>query len=381
MPSDHDACSCAPEQSQQKEKGCQAAKTKPKTNSPKSNPTVKKKVKSKKKDEISADAILAKIAELEAGKGEASVVPEKSAPLQTTASPKMGLHIPSDLREKYLNQVALTARERREIALHQSKIDQLVKEKDGILSQISKVEEKKQKLDTLCKQLQARNKEILESVRERGEDEQGLRKELSEKFSSTITDITAKMEMQQTERLKMAEENDQLRVKIEEMKDVILSREDTFKALHEKKEAEVQKLQQKLKDVEVKAVEEESKFEEWKNEIAGQSVVVDSLRDQLQNYSGKFEAFQSTLSKSNPVFQSYKLEMDMITKRIRLLDHENQQLRLKTLKTDHSILDLFEERNKDMSKLSKLEEQNATLQQLAKDLNAQRAELKLKAQK
>ncbi len=47
-----------------------------------------------------------------------------------------------------------------------------------------------------------------EGVRERGEAEQQRRRELSEKFSETIADITVRMEKQQQERLQMASEND-----------------------------------------------------------------------------------------------------------------------------------------------------------------------------
>ena len=48
-----------------------------------------------------------------------------------------------------------------------------------------------------------------EGVRERGEEDQGKRRELSEKFSTTINEITARMESQQQERLRVAGENDQ----------------------------------------------------------------------------------------------------------------------------------------------------------------------------
>lgn len=40
--------------------------------------------------------------------------------------------------------------------------------------------------------------------------------------------------------------------------------------------------------------------------------MVEDLRNQLQVYSSKFELFQSTLAKSNPVFLTYKLEMDKV---------------------------------------------------------------------
>eukprot|EP00276_Gloeochaete_wittrockiana_P023406 CAMPEP_0184366002 /NCGR_PEP_ID=MMETSP1089-20130417/151510_1 /TAXON_ID=38269 ORGANISM="Gloeochaete wittrockiana, Strain SAG46.84" /NCGR_SAMPLE_ID=MMETSP1089 /ASSEMBLY_ACC=CAM_ASM_000445 /LENGTH=47 /DNA_ID= /DNA_START= /DNA_END= /DNA_ORIENTATION= len=38
------------------------------------------------------------------------------------------------------------------------------------------------------------------------------------------------------------------------------------------------------------------------------------LRQQLAIYTEKFEQFQETLSKSNEVFSSFKLEMEKMTK-------------------------------------------------------------------
>lgn len=372
MPSDHEPC-CEHGHSCRHEGG----KSKAKAPSPKTpGSSTKKKGRGKKKDEFSSDALLAKIAELEASQAESSVPMPPPVILPPELTANIGRHIPADLRDKYLTQVAHTEWERQQIQGYQNKIAAIQKEREDILAEIAKVDDSRQKLDSLCKQLQARNKEVLEGVRERGEEEQQKRKALSEQFSTTIADITARMEVQQKERLRMAAENDGLRQQIEGMKDTILAREAVFKGQAERKDVELQALQKRLEDGEVHALADAQKFEDWRLSTEEQGTVIDDLRAQLQLYNLKFERFQTTLTKSNPVFVDYKVEMEKVSKRIRQLDTDNQQLRLTVARADLQIVDFAEQRAKAMNKATKLELENEDLQALAKRLTAERARLK-----
>ena len=61
-------------------------------------------------------------------------------------------------------------------------------------------------------------------------------------------------------------------------------------------------------------------------------------------YTEKFEEFQTTLTKSNEVFATFKRDMDTMTKTIRKLEKESHTWKTRWENTNHSLLKMVEER-------------------------------------
>jgi len=61
------------------------------------------------------------------------------------------------------------------------------------------------------------------------------------------------------------------------------------------------------------------------------------LKSQVTLYTQKYEEFQSTLSKSNQVFESFRAEMDKLTKKIKKLEQENAQWKNKLEASEASV--------------------------------------------
>lgn len=61
------------------------------------------------------------------------------------------------------------------------------------------------------------------------------------------------------------------------------------------------------------------------------------LKSQLTIYTQKYEEFQGTLTKSNQVFESFRTEMDKMTKKIKKLEGETNTWRTKWESCDNTL--------------------------------------------
>lgn len=252
------------------------------------------------------------------------------------------------------------------------KYDNVVKEKDNLALEIQRSATYKSKLEDLCRELRKQNKAIMDDVRAKGDEEQQKRKELSERFNSTIGEITTKMEDQHAERLKIAQENDILRAKVENLRESIQLREEAYQQQLKTKELEVKMAQARQMQAEQRTAEEELKLAACQRRLDQQGKHEEELRTQLSTYSSKFEKFQETLTKSNAVFQNFKAEMDKMAKKVKLLEHENSQVKKKLTKAELQIVELTDERAKSRKKMAQIE----SLEKLCKTLQKERQHLR-----
>eukprot|EP00992_Anisonema_acinus_P012504 TRINITY_DN8160_c0_g1_i1.p1 TRINITY_DN8160_c0_g1~~TRINITY_DN8160_c0_g1_i1.p1 ORF type:complete len:371 (+),score=103.01 TRINITY_DN8160_c0_g1_i1:42-1154(+) len=285
----------------------------------------------------------------------------------------------SDISGKLQQQILQTQRLRLDIVAQEEKAECVNKETAQILLEVEQANDKKAKLESICADLQKQNKVVLDGVRLSGEEEQQKRKELSESFSQTINEITAQMEEQAQERLTMAQANDGLREEINQLKDELLRREAVFQEQLAKRDGEVAAVHSRLKGVEGQFAKKEEQFEECRRQMEDQQQSEEALRAQLQLYSTKFEHFQATLTRANPVFGVYKAEMDRMSTRIKSLETTNAQMRDTTAKADAKIVDLTEEAAHRAPRLAQLEAEHQRLTQLCKALTSERAALRAAA--
>jgi regulator of replication initiation timing len=78
----------------------------------------------------------------------------------------------------------------------------------AVYGEFTKVSALRQKLESLCRELQRQNKILLDENKRVSTEEQQKRQELSTKFHNTIKDITSKLEEQGDERLQQIKENE-----------------------------------------------------------------------------------------------------------------------------------------------------------------------------
>nr|XP_010981997.2 beta-taxilin [Camelus dromedarius] len=259
------------------------------------------------------------------------------------------------LFKKYAELLDEHRTEQKKLKLLQKKQVQIQKEKDQLQSEHSRAVLARSKLESLCRELQRHNKTLKEETLQRAREEEEKRKEITSHFQSTLTDIQAQIEQQSERNMKLCQENTELAEKLKSIIDQYELREEHLDKIFKHRE-----LQQKLVDAKLeqaqemmKEAEEQHKREkeyllnqaaEWKLQAKVLKEQETVLQAQLTLYAGRFEEFQSTLTKSNEVFATFKQEMDKTTKKMKKLEKDTATWKSRFENCNKALLDMIEEK-------------------------------------
>nr|XP_020769604.1 beta-taxilin isoform X2 [Odocoileus virginianus texanus] len=226
----------------------------------------------------------------------------------------------------------------------------LGKEANLLMQNLNKLQTPEEKFDFLFKKYAE-----LEETLQRAREEEEKRKEITSHFQSTLTDIQAQIEQQSERNMKLCQENTELAEKLKSIIDQYELREEHLDKIFKHRE-----LQQKLVDAKLeqaqemmKEAEERHKREkeyllnqaaEWKLQAKVLKEQETVLQAQLTLYSGRFEEFQSTLTKSNEVFATFKQEMDKTTKKMKKLEKDTATWKARFENCNKALLDMIEEK-------------------------------------
>nr|XP_023488939.1 beta-taxilin isoform X2 [Equus caballus] len=226
----------------------------------------------------------------------------------------------------------------------------LGKEANLLMQNLNKLQTPEEKLDFLFKKYAE-----LEETLQRAREEEEKRKEITNHFQSTLTDIQAQIEQQSERNVKLCQENTELAEKLKSIIDQYELREEHLDKIFKHRE-----LQQKLVDAKLEQAqemmqeaEERHKQEkeyllnqaaEWKLQAKVLKEQETVLQAQLTLYSGRFEEFQSTLTKSNEVFAAFKQEMDKTTKKMKKLEKDTATWKARFENCNKALLDMIEEK-------------------------------------
>ncbi|XP_005552043.3 beta-taxilin isoform X1 [Macaca fascicularis] len=259
------------------------------------------------------------------------------------------------LFKKYAELLDEHRTEQKKLKLLQKKQVQIQKEKDQLQGEHSRAILARSKLESLCRELQRHNKTLKEEALQRAREEEEKRKEITSHFQSTLTDIQGQIEQQSERNMKLCQENTELAEKLKSIIDQYELREEHLDKIFKHRE-----LQQKLVDAKLeqaqemmKEAEERHKREkeyllnqaaEWKLQAKVLKEQETVLQAQLTLYSGRFEEFQSTLTKSNEVFATFKQEMDKTTKKMKKLEKDTATWKARFENCNKALLDMIEEK-------------------------------------
>ncbi|XP_008820355.1 beta-taxilin [Nannospalax galili] len=259
------------------------------------------------------------------------------------------------LFKKYAELLDEHRTEQKKLKLLQKKQAQIQKEKDQLQSEHSRAILARSKLESLCRELQRHNKTLKEETLQRAREEEEKRKDITSHFQTTLTDIQAQIEQQSERNMKLCQENTELAEKLKSIIDQYELREEHLDKIFKHRD-----LQQKLVDAKLeqaqemmKEAEEQHKREkeyllnqaaEWKLQAKVLKEQETVLQAQLTLYSGRFEEFQSTLTKSNEVFATFKQEMDKTTKKMKKLEKDTATWKARFENCNKALLDMIEEK-------------------------------------
>ncbi|XP_005389316.1 PREDICTED: beta-taxilin [Chinchilla lanigera] len=259
------------------------------------------------------------------------------------------------LFKKYAELLDEHRTEQKKLKLLQKKQVQVQKEKDQLQSEHSRAILARSKLESLCRELQRHNKTLKEETLQRAREEEEKRKEITSHFQTTLTDIQAQIEQQSERNMKLCQENTELAEKLKSIIDQYELREEHLDKIFKHRE-----LQQKLVDAKLEQAQEMMKeaeerhnrekeyllnqAAEWKLQAKVLKEQETVLQAQLTLYSGRFEEFQSTLTKSNEVFATFKQEMDKTTKKMKKLEKDTATWKARFENCNKALLDMIEEK-------------------------------------
>lgn len=123
-------------------------------------------------------------------------------------------------------------------------------------------------------------------------------------------------------------------------------REKHFNSVVRSKDLELQLAQAKLEQQRQVAQQESAKVELLKSQLNAFSNTEAELRKQLNVYVDKFMQVEETLNKSNSLFQTFRKEMEAMSKKGNSLERVNLAIRTKCDTMNRNILEMAEEVNK-----------------------------------
>jgi len=263
----------------------------------------------------------------------------------------------------------------------------IAKEKDHLQGEHNKILMTKSKLESLCRELQKHNKQIKEEAQAQTEEEDRKRKELSQKFQSTINDITTQMTDNHKKNQQLKQDNMDLATKMKGLVEQYEVREEHIEKVLKAKQLELQLCEAKVQqqslivqeELENNLREKQGVLEEsliYKKKCEELLITEGELRTQLSMYTEKFEEFQTTLTKSNEVFATFKRDMDTMTKTIRKLEKESHTWKTRWENTNHSLLKMVEERTANEQTIAAMTTKVDKLEKLCRALQTERQTLR-----
>ncbi|XP_013882725.1 alpha-taxilin [Austrofundulus limnaeus] len=308
--------------------------------------------------------------------------------LNTLSTPEEKL---AGLCKKYADLLEEHRNTQKQMRALQKKQTQLVQEKDNLRNEHSKAILARSKLESLCRELQRHNRTLKEEGIQRTRLEEEKRKEVTSHFQSTLNDIQAQMEQHNKRNASLRQENAELGEKLKTLYEQYKLREEHIDKVVKHKDLQQQLVDAKLHQAQELLKESEEGHNREKEFLLKEAVESQRmcelmkqqevhLKQQLSLYTEKFEEFQTTLSKSNEVFTTFKQEMEKMTKKIKKLEKETAMYRLRWESSNKALLEMAEEKAVRDRDFEALQGKVQRLEKLRRALRVDRNVLKKKVQ-
>ncbi|XP_056255981.1 alpha-taxilin [Seriola aureovittata] len=308
--------------------------------------------------------------------------------LNTLSTPEEKL---AGLCKKYAELLEEHRNTQKQMRVLQKKQSQLVQEKDNLRNEHSKAILARSKLESLCRELQRHNRTLKEEGMQRTRLEEEKRKEVTSHFQVTLNDIQTQMEQHNERNASLRQENTELAEKLKKLYEQYKLREEHIDKVVKHKDLQQQLVDAKLHQAQELLKESEDRHDREKDFLLKEAVESQRmcelmkqqevhLKQQLSLYTEKFEEFQTTLSKSNEVFTTFKQEMEKMTKKIKKLEKETAMYRSRWESSNKALLEMAEEKAVRDREFEALQGKVQRLEKLRRALKVERNELNKKVQ-
>lgn len=217
-------------------------------------------------------------------------------------------------------------------------------------------------------------------------DEEEKRKETQAHFQKSINDIFATLGKNNDENLKIKEANLEMTKKFKYLAEQYELREKQMEKLNEQIKLETQLNEAKLAKVQMESTiereillkEKQAALEEilsTKKTLIEMESREKLLKVQLHEYADKYDEFHNSLQKSNGIFSTYKTELEKMAKKIKSLEKESYEWRVKYEKCNRALLNTVTDKQAQDQYVNTAARQIAQLQKLCRTLQSERSTL------
>jgi chromosome segregation ATPase len=192
--------------------------------------------------------------------------------------------------------------------------------------------------------------------------------QLAIKFKTTIDDIEFKLLESKESQRKQEEENNELRMKIDEFKSHSSVRSNHYATQLRAKSLELQLIEAKHEQQLKLTEQEKARNDAYKSHITQLHATKAELKAQLGLYSSKFEQFQDALTRSEEMFLQFQERMISMEDTISQLEKENSSLQEKCNTLDVNLIQTFDQRQKALAQLESERDKKARLEKKCRAL-------------
>ncbi|XP_034253201.1 beta-taxilin isoform X2 [Thrips palmi] len=269
---------------------------------------------------------------------------------------------------------------------YERRLIQVEREKDSAQSEHSKSVLARSRLEGLCRELQRQNRAIKEESVLKIREEEEKRKEVSNKFQSTLAEITSLMQQNNEKNSKLRDDNIEMTTKFKSVCEQYELRVQQVEKISKQMQLEAQLADAKLAKAHLEAKAEKENMLREKQDLLleltqcqvrarEQEKTELKLREQVELYTNKYDEFQTALSRSNEVFGGFKDEMDKMSKKIVKLEKETSTWKLRWEKSHQALLEMATDKQQRDAELSLANRQLNQLHKLCRTLTEERAKL------
>jgi len=234
-------------------------------------------------------------------------------------------------------------------------IQLLQREKDQIKAENGKILLARSRFEELSRELQRQNKLVKEESMSRVREEEEKRKEVSNKFQSTLSEVSALLETNHQKNNQLREENREMAVKLESLCANYAMREKHLSQLEKQYDLESQLNEAKLAQAKIETAEIKEKLlqekqkllmdlNEYQKKYLKLKMEEETVRQNLSVYQEKYNDFQKVVNASNDTFSGFKNQMAQLTKKIKILEKETKNWKQRYDKSNGALIELIEEK-------------------------------------
>eukprot|EP00906_Rhabdomonas_costata_P019950 RCo029024 len=208
----------------------------------------------------------------------------------------------ASLRERHQAEVQKCRKLESQLALLKRKLELTIKEKENVITQLSKVAATRAKMESLCRTLQKQIRMIQEESALRAKQDEEQRTSLEAKFRANVEEMKARVGGDNEQKAELLRFKDRMKEKVEQTHQTVLMMEDAYKQEWKRVELQAHLAQLKLQQQQILLKEMEMMRNKRNEFIDAKKKESSLLEEELLSCGGRLTQLLEQINGSNKNF-------------------------------------------------------------------------------